>query len=179
MPNGSVYPWVSAQSRLTYFNYGLRVCCTPWRIHSLGLTGEPKLSGSGEGLFLVVHADGVLCPHRAWSAKICFSPGADATRWWQHQVLCATWHALTLTQRPVLLRCDCQCGGQGAALLPGAMSAGTSNITRSLGCLWTAVMWYWLFVTVDSSEIKAGSQRLKSSVFCYEALSHLTPCYKY
>lgn len=45
VPNGSVYPWVSAQCRLTYFNYGLRVCCAPWRIHGLGLTGEPKLSG--------------------------------------------------------------------------------------------------------------------------------------
>lgn len=45
VPNGSVYPWVSAQCRLTYFNYGLWVFCTPWRIHSLGLIGEPKLLG--------------------------------------------------------------------------------------------------------------------------------------
>ena len=45
VPNGSVYPWVSAQCRLTYFNYGLWVCCAPRRIHGLGLIGKPKLSG--------------------------------------------------------------------------------------------------------------------------------------
>lgn len=52
VPNGSVYPWVSAQCRLTYFNYGLRVCCAPRRIHGLGLTGEPKLSGEGDYFWL-------------------------------------------------------------------------------------------------------------------------------
>lgn len=174
MPNGSVYPWVSAQCRLTYFNYGLRVCCAPWRIHGLGLAGEPKLLGGREyfGLCMLMGCCG-------WSAETCLSPGADAAEWRRRRFLSATQHALTLTQRPALLRCGCQRGGQGTALLRGVMSAGTSNITRSLGCLWTAVMWCWLFVTVDSGEIKAGSRRLKNSLFCYEALSHLMPCYKY
>lgn len=77
MPNGSVYPWVSAQCRLTYFNYGLRVCCAPWRIHGLGLTCKPKLS-RGDFLFSVLHAEGELCPHSAQRAGTCLSPQADA-----------------------------------------------------------------------------------------------------
>lgn len=64
-------------------------------------------------------------------------------------------------------------------LLYRVMSTRTSNITCSLGCLWTVVMWCWLFVTADSGEIKAGSQRLKNSLFCYKAPSRLAPCYKY
>lgn len=158
MPNGSVYPWVSAQCRLTYFNYGLRVCCTPWRIHGLGLTGEPKLSGGVGG--------GIIFGRACWWGAV---PGVPGHGFLPEQMPQDGGGAGSRVP-PDMLDPDPGAGaaalrlparGRGAALLPGVMSAGTSNITRSLGCLWTAVMWCWLFVTVDSGEIKAGSRRLK------------------
>lgn len=71
VPNWSVYPWVSAQCRLTYFNYGLWVCCTPWGIHNLGLTGEPKLSGGIFCLSCMLMGSTVL--------RMCLSPPASSS----------------------------------------------------------------------------------------------------
>lgn len=71
VPNWSVYPWVSAQCRLTYFNYGLWVCCAPWRIHGLGLTGEPKMSGGNFCLSCMLMGSAVL--------RMCLSPPAASS----------------------------------------------------------------------------------------------------